>query len=628
MTMFGSQLRITATTPPGGSSGQIQWNNGGSFGGFTAAGDVAITPATGQATVSKIGGVAISLGGAFSTSGAYSINLAAVGNTTVTLPTSGTLLTAAGAVTGLGGMTGAVACGGLLTCSGGTISMPTIAALGTVTTGIWNASPIANAYLANSSITLGGQSVALGASAAVQGNGAKVQLGTGSPVAGHCASYDSNLNIVDAGGACTTGGASGTVGSGVAGNVPYYSASGVAILGNTSINISSGTLSLGQSASVGGSLKLFGSTSGYSTITPSAAAGSTAFVLPTAAGTLATQGYVTGLGYVTGPGSSTTSYVPQWANAGGYTLGAGLPVGTAGNSTIVETTSAGTLSPTILPLPGASALGGVQANEGSTGYLVSGISTGTGQLQFTQPIGSGTANQFAMYATTGYVLQGNSYLTMPANGTLAIGTSGGQGGTLELFGSTSGYSTIAPSAAAGSGAFVLPTTGGTLATQTYVTGLGYVATSGANTFTAAQTFAGASNSLAAILANAAETATVSATAASGTVNYYLASQSVLYYTTAAAANWNVNLTGSAGTTLNTMLATGQSVTIAFIVTQGSTAYYNSAFTIDGSSSGVTTYWLGGLAPAAGHVNGLDVYTYSVIKTGGGAYTVLASQAQY
>jgi hypothetical protein len=75
-----------------------------------------------------------------------------------------------------------------------------------------------------------------------------------------------------------------------------------------------------------------------------------------------------------------------------------------------------------------------------------------------------------------------------------------------------------------------------------------------------------------------------------------------------------------------MMSTGQSVTMTFLVTQGATAYYNSAVTIDGSS--VTPKWFGGSAPSAGNANGIDVYTYTVIKTGSAAYVVIASQSRF
>jgi hypothetical protein len=108
----------------------------------------------------------------------------------------------------------------------------------------------------------------------------------------------------------------------------------------------------------------------------------------------------------------------------------------------------------------------------------------------------------------------------------------------------------------------------------------------------------------------------------------VSSQSVLYYTTNAAANWAVNLTHSAGTTLNTSLSTGQSVTVAFLVTQGSPAFYNNVVNVDGTTTGVTTKWQGGVAPSVGNAVSVDIYTYTIIKTGSATFTVFASQTKF
>ena len=145
----------------------------------------------------------------------------------------------------------------------------------------------------------------------------------------------------------------------------------------------------------------------------------------------------------------------------------------------------------------------------------------------------------------------------------------------------------------------------------------------ANTFTGTQTFSGTSTTLAAILTNAAETTTVSATAATGTIAYYTSSQSVLYYTSNASANWTLNITHSAGTTLNTAMATGQTITVTHMVTNGTTAFYNNVVQVDGTVTGVTTKWQG-VAPTTGDVSAVDVYTYAVIKTGAATFTVLAA----
>jgi len=140
-------------------------------------------------------------------------------------------------------------------------------------------------------------------------------------------------------------------------------------------------------------------------------------------------------------------------------------------------------------------------------------------------------------------------------------------------------------------------------------------------------FTGTSSATAIVLNDAAEVATVSATAATGTINYDITTQSVLYYTSNASANWTVNFRASSGTSLNTLMSTGQSMTVAFLVTQGSTAYYNSAVQVDGTTSGVTTRWLGG-APTAGNASGIDSYRYILIKTGSATFTVLASNTQF
>jgi len=131
---------------------------------------------------------------------------------------------------------------------------------------------------------------------------------------------------------------------------------------------------------------------------------------------------------------------------------------------------------------------------------------------------------------------------------------------------------------------------------------------------------------AAAIQQVAEKVTNSATAATGTVNFDVITQSVLNYTTDASANWTLNIRGDASNTLDSIMDDGESITIAHIVSQGGTAYYNSAVTIDGNS--VTPEWQGGSAPTAGNASSLDTYSYTVIKTGSATFTVLAAQTQF
>lgn len=153
-----------------------------------------------------------------------------------------------------------------------------------------------------------------------------------------------------------------------------------------------------------------------------------------------------------------------------------------------------------------------------------------------------------------------------------------------------------------------------------------VKTNVANTFTALQTFAGSSSVADLKTSNILEVATVSATAATGTINYDVTTQSVLYYTTNASGNFTVNFRGSSGTSLNTIMATGESLSATFLVTNGSTAYYNSVVQVDGSS--VTPKWQGGTAPTSGNASSVDSYTYVILKTGSATFTVLASVTKF
>ena len=157
-------------------------------------------------------------------------------------------------------------------------------------------------------------------------------------------------------------------------------------------------------------------------------------------------------------------------------------------------------------------------------------------------------------------------------------------------------------------------------------GASIAVTSANSNFTGTQTFAGTSNQLAMILNDVAEVANVSAIAATGNVNIDVTTASVNYFTTSASGNWTVNLRASSGTALNSIMTTGQSVTVAFLVTQGATAYYNSALQIDGT--GVTPKWQGGTAPSAGNASSVDVYSYSVFKTANATFTAFASQTKF
>lgn len=129
-----------------------------------------------------------------------------------------------------------------------------------------------------------------------------------------------------------------------------------------------------------------------------------------------------------------------------------------------------------------------------------------------------------------------------------------------------------------------------------------------------------------INSRAQEKATVVSTAATGTIQFDCITQSLLFYTQNATGNWTLNVRGNSGSTLNSILSTGQSISIVFMVTNGSTPYYQTNMTIDGV--GVTPKWQGGSAPGGGTASSIDVYSFVIIKTASNVYTVLAAQVNF
>jgi len=119
-----------------------------------------------------------------------------------------------------------------------------------------------------------------------------------------------------------------------------------------------------------------------------------------------------------------------------------------------------------------------------------------------------------------------------------------------------------------------------------------------------------------------ERMTVSATAATGTINFDASTQGVLYYTSNSSANWTLNVRGTSGATLNSVLAIGDAITVAFLATNNATPYRHTALTIDGSAQ--TVKWSGGTAPAAGNASAIDAYSFTIIKTASATYTVLGA----
>ena len=115
-------------------------------------------------------------------------------------------------------------------------------------------------------------------------------------------------------------------------------------------------------------------------------------------------------------------------------------------------------------------------------------------------------------------------------------------------------------------------------------------------------------------------------AASGATTIDYLSGAGWIWTSNSTGNIQVNVRGDGSNTLDSVLSTGQSITVAALFPMGATPYYVSSFSIDGSS--VTPLWAGGDVPVDGNASSTEVYFWTVLKTGAAAYTVFAQRVQF
>ena len=288
-------------------------------------------------------------------------------------------------------------------------------------------------------------------------------------------------------------------------------------------------------------------------------------------------------------------------------------------------------------------LSGTTITATGSGGTVTSVSTGTG-LTGGPITGSGTVSVATNGITDALLRQSAAYSIIGRS----TGTTGNVADitaadhqVLRRSGSSLGFGAVSLSESAAVTGTLPVTNGGTGVTNltgivkgnnssafsAATAGTDYVAPGTATTFTAKQTFTGSSSVAAAEFTNIVEDGTVSATAATGTINFDVLTQSVLYYTSDATGNWTLNVRGSSGATLSSMLDVGDSVAITFMVTNGATPYYQTALQVDGNA--VTPKWQGGTAPAAGNASSIDVYSIAIIKTAATpTYVALASVTKF
>lgn len=262
--------------------------------------------------------------------------------------------------------------------------------------GVWQPMPL----IPTLTITVGGQGLFLGGASQNQGNGDRLQLAVSSNpgVAGQCAQFDSNLNIVPAGAGCGGGGGgSGTVSAGTANQLGVYAASGTTISGLTTAN----------------NAVLVTNGSGVpseSTTLP------TALTIPTA--TLSNPS-ITGTGtYAALTGSAKLTTAASAAGAAGFNLPQGTAPTSPANGDVWMTTS------------GLS----YRANGATKGPLVGLTSfTASSPLAYNNGTGAFTCTTCAT-TTNGGALTATAPMAISAAGVISLGTTIG---TAEFFADSS-----------------------------------------------------------------------------------------------------------------------------------------------------------------------------------------------
>ena len=96
------------------------------------------------------------------------------------------------------------------------------------------------------------------------------------------------------------------------------------------------------------------------------------------------------------------------------------------------------------------------------------------------------------------------------------------------------------------------------------------------------------------------------------------------FTTAESTTSTPNIRYNGSTALNARMSIGQSIVVTLITTANSSAY-SANMTIDGSA--VTENWLGGSAPSDGGSSGVDIHSFTIIKTADATFTVIGNHSK-
>ena len=162
-----------------------------------------------------------------------------------------------------------------------------------------------------------------------------------------------------------------------------------------------------------------------------------------------------------------------------------------------------------------------------------------------------------------------------------------------------------------------------IATVTGQTALANVSVSAAATVTGALSAAGQFSATGGVNVEdlLKEEVNVTAGKLSDNTNINVEDGMVHLFTTAESTTSTPNIRYNGSVALNSRMSIGQSIVVTLITTANASAY-SANITIDGSA--VTENWIGGSAPSGGGSSGVDIHSFTIIKTANATFTVIGN----
>ena len=429
-------------------------------------------------------------------------------------------------------------------------------------------------------------------------------------------------------GALVVGGGAGVAGNLYIGGIIDATGNIVADSGVASSSSTTGALIVNGGAGVSGNLFVIGNVVLGSGTASNVVANATTTSTSTTTGALVVRGGVGIAGNV-------------YAN-GSVFLGAGVTSNLVANAT---TTSTSTTTGALVVRGGAGVAGNVYTDKV---YTTNGIYwSGNGVAFSSGGGGSPFASNIVITSGTATTNTTTGAIVVTGSGGLAVGGVGIFGGNLVAAATTSTSSVTTGALVVKGGVGIAG--GMNIGSDVFLTS-GFLQTLGAVTSTSASTGAittqnggglgvggnlyvgnefvvpGGGKITSTGLAYLLEKVTVTAGAPSGNLNIDMSTQSVMYWTGNATANVSANIRGTATQPLNSLLATGQSVTAVIFLPNGPSNFLVTNVYIDNTT--VSVAYQGNAAPALGNSNSIDIYSFTILKTASATYKVFASQTQF